>query len=96
MQKRTYINELSGKKQETVIVYSWVNVRRDQGKMIFMDFRDTSGVVQGVILPSSNAMEVGKTLREEFVVEVTGKVNVEKLWKKLLKRKFCLLLSSLF
>lgn len=75
MQKRTYINELSGKKQETVIVYGWVNVRRDQGKMIFLDFRDTSGIVQGVILPNSKAMEVGKTLREEFVVEVTGKVN---------------------
>ncbi len=75
MEKRTYINELSGEKQETVIVYGWVNVRRDQGKMIFLDFRDTSGIVQGVILPNSKAMEVGKTLREEFVVEVTGKVN---------------------
>jgi len=75
MKKRTYINELSGKKQETVTIYGWVNVRRDQGKMIFLDFRDTSGNVQGVILPNSNAMEIGKTLREEFVVEVTGKVN---------------------
>ncbi len=75
MKKRTYINELSGKKQETVIVYGWVNVRRDQGKMIFLDFRDTSGIIQGVILPNSNVMKVGKTLREEFVVEITGKVN---------------------
>lgn len=75
MDKRTYIKELSEKKQETVIINGWVNVRRDQGKMIFLDFRDTSGIVQGVILPNSNAMEVGKTLREEFVVEVTGKVN---------------------
>lgn len=75
MNKRTYINKLSEKKQETVIVYGWINVRRDQGKMIFLDFRDTSGIVQGVILPNSDAMEVGKTLREEFVVEVTGKVN---------------------
>lgn len=75
MNKRTYIDKLSEKKQETVIINGWVNVRRDQGKMIFLDFRDTSGIVQGVILPNSNAMEVGKTLREEFVVEVTGKVN---------------------
>lgn len=75
MKKRTYINELSGKKQEIVIIYGWVNVRRDQGKMIFLDFRDISGIVQGVILPSSIAMEIGKTLREEFVVEVTGRVN---------------------
>lgn len=72
---RTYINELSGKKDETVIISGWVDIRRDQGKMIFLDFRDASGIVQGVILPNSNAMETGKILREEFVVEVTGKVN---------------------
>lgn len=75
MDKRTYINELSEKKGESVIIKGWVNVRRDQGKMIFLDFRDTTGVVQGVILPNSKAMEIGKTLREEFVIEVTGKVN---------------------
>lgn len=75
MNKRTYINKLSEKKQEIVVIYGWVNIRRDQGKMIFLDFRDTSGTVQGVILPNSNVIEIGKTLREEFVVEVTGKVN---------------------
>jgi aspartyl-tRNA synthetase len=75
MSKRTYINELATKKQETVVINAWVDVRRDQGKMIFLDFRDTTGIVQGVILPKSEAMEIGKTLREEFVVEVTGKVN---------------------
>lgn len=75
MEKRTYINELSDKKQETVTIFGWVNVRRDQGKMIFLDFRDATGIVQGVILPNSEAMEVGKSLREEFVVEVSGKVN---------------------
>lgn len=70
-----YIRSLSQEKHKTVTIYGWVNVRRDQGKMIFLDFRDSSGIVQGVILPNSDAMEVGKTLREEFVVEVTGKVN---------------------
>lgn len=75
MNKRTYINELSEKKGESVIIRGWVHVRRDQGKMIFLGFRDATGVVQGVLLPDSKAMAVGKTLREEFVVEVTGKVN---------------------
>ncbi len=75
MRDRTYIGNLSKEKYKTVTINSWVHVRRDQGKMIFLDFRDTSGIVQGVILPNSNAMETGKTLREEFVVEVTGKVN---------------------
>ena len=75
MNKRIYINELAEKKGEAVVIKGWINVRRNQGKMIFLDFRDTTGVVQGVILPNSTAMEIGKTLREEFVVEVTGKVN---------------------
>lgn len=73
--KRIFIKELSSHKGEEVLVKGWVNVRRDQGKMIFLDFRDMTGVVQGVILPGSEAMDTGKTLRQEYVVAVTGKVN---------------------
>lgn len=73
---RTWMKDLGGKKGEEVLVKGWVNVRRDQGKMIFLDFRDMTGVVQGVILPNqTEALEVGKLLRQEFVVAVTGKVN---------------------
>ena len=74
--KRTWIKDLGTKKDEEVLVKGWVNVRRDQGKMIFLDFRDMTGIVQGVILPNqTEAIEVGKKLRQEFVVEVNGKVN---------------------
>lgn len=72
---RTYIQTLTDHIGETVTIAGWVNVRRDQGKMIFLDFRDATGLVQGVILPGSNALETGKMLREECVVEVEGKVN---------------------
>lgn len=60
---------------EVVKIMGWVNVRRDQGKMIFLDFRDATALIQGVILPGSEAMETGKILREEFVVAVEGRVN---------------------
>jgi len=73
--KRIYINELSKHKGKSVNIMGWVNVRRDQGKLIFLDFRDMTGVVQGVILPKSEAMEAGKNVREEFVVEVKGNVK---------------------
>jgi aspartyl-tRNA synthetase len=73
--KRILIAELTKHIGEEVHIASWVSVRRDQGKMIFLDFRDASGVVQGVILPGSEALEIGKVLREEFVVGVTGCVN---------------------
>ncbi|PIR85509.1 aspartate--tRNA ligase [Candidatus Kaiserbacteria bacterium CG10_big_fil_rev_8_21_14_0_10_45_20] len=75
MQNRTLIGDLHGHTGEEVVIVGWVDVRRDQGKMIFFNFRDRSGSVQGVVLPGSEAMEIAKTLRDEYVVSVTGKVN---------------------
>ncbi len=75
-QSRVWIKDLSSKKGEEVLVKGWVDVRRDQGKMIFLDFRDMTGRVQGVMLPgAAEALEVGKELRQEYVVAVSGKVN---------------------
>lgn len=75
MKNRIYIKDLNTKIGQEVTIAGWVNIRRDQGKMIFMDFRDMTGLVQGVILPGSNAMEIGKQIRPEWVVSVSGKVN---------------------
>lgn len=73
--KRTHIEELQSKKGEEILIKGWVDVRRDQGKLIFMDFRDATGKVQGVVLPGSEAIEIANTVRPEWVVAVTGKVN---------------------
>jgi len=76
MKNRTYIADLGQKKGQEVVIAGWVDVRRDQGKMIFLNFRDMTGKIQGVIL--SNAKEVhavGSLVRPEWVVCVTGKVN---------------------
>ncbi len=74
--KRTYIKDLQGYIDQEVLISGWVDVRRDQGKMIFFEFRDMSGKIQGVILPNAkDAHEVGEKLRSEWVVSVTGKVN---------------------
>jgi len=72
---RTLIGELSGKVGKTVLIQGWIDVRRDQGKMVFFDFRDRSGKVQGVVLPNSEAMENAKETRGEYVVSVEGIVN---------------------
>jgi len=59
-----------------VTIGGWVDVRRDHGKLIFMDIRDGNGYVQTVVLPEhTEALEVATTLRSEDVVLVTGKVN---------------------
>lgn len=74
--ERIYIKDLSSKLEEEVIIKGWIDVRRDQGKLIFLDFRDVTGKVQGVILPNAtDAHAVGSTVRPEWVVEVKGKVN---------------------
>ena len=73
---RTYIKDLRDKIGEEVNIYAWVDIRRDQGKLIFLDFRDFSGYVQGVILPKAeSAHTVGEKLRAEWVVSVQSKVN---------------------
>src|SRR3989344_526335 len=73
--QRTLIGELGKHVGETVSISGWVDVRRDQEKMVFLDFRDRSGKVQGVVLPGSLAMEAAKDIRNEYVVRVEGVVN---------------------
>lgn len=55
----------------------WVKIRRDHGKLIFLDIRDRSGLIQVVVIPqvSPEAYRAAQELRLEYVVEVTGKVN---------------------
>lgn len=73
---RTYIKDLGSKVGEEVLIKGWINIRRDQGKMIFLDIRDMTEIIQGVILPNHiEALEQGKKLRQEFAVEIVGKVN---------------------
>ncbi|MDB5237021.1 MAG: aspartate--tRNA(Asn) ligase [Parcubacteria group bacterium] len=74
--ERILIEELNARAGETATIQGWVDVRRDQGKLVFFDFRDMSGTVQGVMLPGNDSlMEIAKSIRNEFVVSVTGIVN---------------------
>ena len=73
---RIYINTLSNHVGKEVTVQAWIDVRRDQGKMVFLDLRDMSGKVQAVVLPNhTEALTVAQTLRTEWVVSVKGLVN---------------------
>lgn len=58
------------------MVQCWIDVRRDQGKLIFLDLRDASGKVQAVCLPNhTEVMEVANRLRSEWVVAVKALIN---------------------
>jgi aspartyl-tRNA synthetase len=59
-----------------VVLYGWVQKRRDLGGVIFVDLRDRSGISQVVFNPEFNkeAHEKGDRLRSEYVVIVKGTV----------------------
>ncbi len=60
-----------------VKVCGWVNSRRDHGKIIFIDLRDRTGLVQVVFGPNlkPESYKFSQKLRPEWVIEVLGKVQ---------------------
>jgi aspartyl-tRNA synthetase len=85
MQERTLIADTPDHVGETVIVSGWISVRRDHGKLIFLDIRDESGSIQSVVLPNHvEALAAAESVRPEWVVSVSGQVNArsEKLVNK--------------
>lgn len=76
MESRILIKDLHEHIDAEVTVCGYVDVRRDHGKMVFLDIRDRSGTVQAVALPNhAEAVAVAQELRPEYVVSVTAKVN---------------------
>ena len=63
---------------KTVTLAGWVHRRRDHGGLIFIDMRDREGIVQVVFNPDNapdGVHSVAETLRNEWVVQVTGVVS---------------------
>ncbi|MBX2991707.1 MAG: aspartate--tRNA ligase [Bacteroidetes bacterium] len=62
---------------KTVTLTGWVDIRRDLGGVIFIDLRDRYGKTQVVFNPQTNASvhELAGSLRNEFVISVSGKVE---------------------
>ncbi len=76
MKGRIYIKDLKENVGKEVTIAGWVDVRRDQGKMVFFDMRDMTGTVQCVGLPSrAGVVEIGKEIRPEWVLKINGIVN---------------------
>src|SRR3989344_588884 len=74
--QRTGIVELGGHVGKAVSMSGWVDVRRDHGKLVFLDVRDRSGKVQVICQTNhAEALAEAQSLRPEWVVQVEGVVN---------------------
>lgn len=60
---------------QKVVLYGWVETRRDHGSLIFIDLRDREGIVQVVLDPNKPETSSAKNLRGEFVLAVEGIVR---------------------
>ena len=75
--QRTRIGELKEKIGSEALIQGFVDIRRDHGKLIFIDLRDRKGIVQLVFVPKSpEVYKLAETLRPEWVIKVTGTVKI--------------------
>ena len=70
------VTEEDAAAEREVVLTGWVHRRRDLGRLIFIELRDFSGLVQVVFDPSANseAHAAAEGLRQEYVVGVCGRV----------------------
>ena len=77
----TTIAEIGKHEGQTVTLRGWLYNLRESGKLLFPQFRDGSGVIQGVVPKNAvtpEVFEAVKTLTQESSVIVEGKVRADK------------------
>ncbi len=77
----TTIAEIGKHEGQTVTIRGWLYNLRESGKLLFPQFRDGSGIIQGVVPKNAVPPEVFdaiKTLTQESSVIVEGKVRADK------------------
>ena len=75
MEHRFLVTKAAQHVGEKVKISGWVNTRRAHGKILFIDLRDISGIMQVVFVPSNKeAYDLAQELRPEWVVELTGQI----------------------
>lgn len=69
MTKKIFFADLPKQVGQTVELYGWVHRRREHGKIIFVDLRDRTGIIQ--VVGTENLAK----LKSEYVVKVVGQVK---------------------
>ena len=77
----TTISEIGKHDGQTVTIRGWLYNLRESGKLLVPQFRDGSGIIQGVVPKNAvtpEVFEAVKTLTQESSVIVEGKVRADK------------------
>src|SRR5580658_3392495 len=77
----TTIAEIGRHEGQIVTIRGWLYNLRESGKLLFPQFRDGSGFIQGIVAKSQVAPELFeaiKNLTQESAIIVTGKVRADK------------------
>ncbi len=80
--ERTYCGEItSSLVGKEVLLMGWVDAIRDHGNILFIHLRDIRGIVQVVFDPliNENCYEKASAVKEEYVLEIRGKVTLRKV-----------------
>ena len=59
---------------EEVTLNGWVSKVRNLGGLVFIDLRNRSGIMQVVVRPENKYYDVAESLKNEYVIKVTGKI----------------------
>ncbi len=59
---------------EVVTLSGWVSKVRNLGGLMFIDLRNRTGIMQVVVRPENEYYEIASNLKNEYVIEVTGKI----------------------
>src|SRR3954462_12843807 len=75
--KQTYINQLKDQIGESVTLKGWLYNKRSSGKLVFLQLRDGTGIVQCVVFkPNDEALyDIADSLGQESSIIVTGTVK---------------------
>ena len=76
--QRTISTETIKKVGQEVKLNGWVRVRRNMGKIVFLDLRDRWGIAQIVCVPAElddKSQEILSEIRPEFVLKIEGVVQ---------------------
>ncbi|RDW22067.1 asparagine--tRNA ligase [Oceanobacillus chungangensis] len=74
---KTTISQVANHLEKTVTIGAWLSNKRSSGKIAFLQLRDGTGFMQGVVVKSDvleETFQIAKGLTQETSIYVTGKI----------------------